>query len=139
MASGAYFKYRDTNPLRRMNGQLFYANFIKKNSLDLFKLPTGKGYSPSDILTAKGKIKLVYSKFLKKNPSSNHNSDPLFSTKGYKTYYDESLNNLADKLEGYVDIHQNMDENSMKTLFSFSIFFDYLDAERIVNEKNMKN
>ncbi len=136
MASGAYFNYRDKNPIRRMQGQLFYANFIKENDQDLFKLPTGRGYSPSDILSVKGKIKLIYSKFLKSKHGSDRNIDPLFSTKGFKTYYNEFVNNLTEKLKDYIDTDQNIDENSMKTVISFSIFSDHLDSERILFNKN---
>ncbi len=136
MVSGVYFKYRDKNPVRRMNGQLFYANFIRENDQDLFKWPTGRGYSPSDIMSVKGKTKLVYSKFLKSKQGSDVNVDPLFSTKGFKTHYNEFVNNLTDKVKDYIDTNQNIDENSMKTVISFSIYSDHLDSEHVLYNKN---
>lgn len=132
MASGAYFNYRDKNPVRRMNGQLFYAHFIRKNSKELFTLPTGRGYSPSDILSMRGKLRLVYSKFIKSKEVSGRNTDPLFSTRGFQTYCNEFTSDFTKKMEEYVDMNAEIDENSMKTIISFSIFTNYVDSVSVV-------
>lgn len=47
------------NPLKRMKGQLFYAELIRRTSPELYLMPTGKGYAPGDLQCISGKLKLV--------------------------------------------------------------------------------
>jgi len=47
------------NPLKRMKGQLLYGKIISKTFPELAMIKTQKGYSPKDLLTTKGKLKIL--------------------------------------------------------------------------------
>jgi len=64
------------NPLKRYKGQLFYANLIKVASPELFKMTTGKGYAPKDLLTTIGKVKIT-SSFVKKRFATKTSKNEL--------------------------------------------------------------
>lgn len=47
--SGAYSDFLTDNPIKRLKGQVFYAEVIKKTNKKLFWLMTGKGYPPAAV------------------------------------------------------------------------------------------
>ena len=54
------------NPFKRLKGQLFYAELIKKTYPLLYTLKTGKGYSPKDLLSFHGNVKIATSFTMKR-------------------------------------------------------------------------
>jgi len=58
--AGVYSDFYENNPAKRLKGQLLYALCIKKNSERLYKMKTGKGYSPKSIISPAGKVFLVW-------------------------------------------------------------------------------
>ncbi|MBN1639304.1 MAG: hypothetical protein JW866_10065 [Ignavibacteriales bacterium] len=62
--SGLNNKFFEQNKIKRFKGQLLYAYIIKNTNNDLLNMMTGKGYRPVDLLTYKGKLKIIYSKLL---------------------------------------------------------------------------
>lgn len=63
---GAYGEFHTHNPLKRYKGQLTYAHIIQKTSPALYKMITGKGYQPQDLIRFKGKLTLVLNLMRKK-------------------------------------------------------------------------
>jgi len=53
------------NPLKRLKGQMLYAEIIRQSSSEIYKMKTGKGYRPVDLLTLHGKSKILFP-YLKK-------------------------------------------------------------------------
>ena len=53
------------NPLKRLKGQLFYAELINRICPELSNLSTGKGYRPGDLLSFSGKTNIAYHYFKK--------------------------------------------------------------------------
>lgn len=76
------------NPLKRFKGQLFYAKLIEKTFPELLRLKTGKGYSPSDLLSLYGKASIAsnyfYKKFKRKTQLAN--LDNLSIISGYEKH-----------------------------------------------------
>ncbi len=56
---GGYSDFFEHNKLKRMRGQLFYAHLLRKTSPELYRMPTGKGYRPADLLEWTGWVKLL--------------------------------------------------------------------------------
>jgi hypothetical protein len=78
--AGVYSNYYEHNPVKRKKGQLFYAQVIKDTHKKLYRMKTGKGYAPKDILNPLGNIKLGWTYVLKKFRPANQPYDP-FSVK----------------------------------------------------------
>ncbi len=74
--SGVYSDFFEHNPLKRFKGQLFYAELIKKSGSSLYKMDTAKGYSPYDLNTTLGKLKIGVN-FLRKRNQSATVEDPF--------------------------------------------------------------
>ncbi|MEJ2594054.1 MAG: hypothetical protein P8100_02740, partial [bacterium] len=68
--SGVYSDFFEHNPLKRFKGQLFYAELIKKSGSSLYTMDTAKGYSPHDLNTAPGKLKIGVNFLRNKNQSA---------------------------------------------------------------------
>jgi asparagine synthase (glutamine-hydrolysing) len=54
------------NPLKRYKGQLLYAQILKSLNSPLFKMMTGKNYRPSQLLSLKGQLSIVFPYIRKK-------------------------------------------------------------------------
>lgn len=67
------------NPLKRLKGQLLYAEIIKKTNQIIYFQKTGKGYRASDLLEPLGNFKMLYPFFSKrfKRKVINANLDNL--------------------------------------------------------------
>lgn len=63
--AGVYSDFFTHNPVKRFKGQVVYANVIKQTYPLFLSLMTDKGYKPADILSFKGKIKIIFA-FIKK-------------------------------------------------------------------------
>lgn len=57
--SGAYSDFLTNSPLKRFKGQVFYADVIKKTNSQIYKLKTGKGYSPREVREFRLRPKLL--------------------------------------------------------------------------------
>lgn len=75
--AGVYSDFYDSNPVNRRKGQLLYAHVIKKNSPQLFKMVTGKGYRPADLIQPMGKAMLVLNLLKKGFKKSRIKIDPM--------------------------------------------------------------
>jgi asparagine synthetase B (glutamine-hydrolysing) len=69
---GAYNEFFIHNPIKRKKGQMVYPYIIKKNNTQLYGLPTNKGYSPKDLLSMSGNMKLAVNSFVKKFKKGNN-------------------------------------------------------------------
>jgi hypothetical protein len=92
------------NPFKRYKGQLLYAEIIRQSSPEMFKLYTGKGYRPSDMMSFRGKINIVLPYINKK---LNRKIKPL------------NLDNLG-LISGY-NAHRSQIENTFYALPDFDI------------------
>ncbi len=57
--AGIHSEFFEQNPIKRYKGQMLYAHIIRKAFPELGYLETDKGYSPSDLLTVRGKLRIL--------------------------------------------------------------------------------
>lgn len=73
--AGVYSDFYEHNPIKRFKGQLLYGHIIKHNSNELYKMKTGKGYRPSDLVNPLGKSNLIMNLIKKRMKKVNVSSD----------------------------------------------------------------
>ena len=64
--AGVYGDFYTHNPVKRKKGQLWYATLIKDMHKPLYRMKTGKGYAPRDVLTLNGNLFLAWNVLRKK-------------------------------------------------------------------------
>lgn len=107
--AGANSRFMETNPLKRFRGQVLYASILKKTCPSLLELKLDRGYSPKDLLTRSGVMRITYA-YLKKRYSAGKN--PV--NPGYLTMsLAENMNRFPDIQEGD-DIFSSSYMNRMK-------------------------
>jgi hypothetical protein len=87
--AGVYSNYYEHNPVKRKKGQLFYAQVIKDTHKKLYRMKTGKGYAPKDILNPLGNIKLGWTYGLKKLRPANQPDDPFCVKRAFMEHLSE--------------------------------------------------
>jgi hypothetical protein len=90
------------NPLKRLKGQQLYAEIIRQSNSQLYKMKTGKGYRPIDLLTLQGKVRILFP-YLKKRLVRQYiqpNLDNLGIISAYQCHKNE-IDNLYKNLEGF--------------------------------------
>lgn len=65
-----YRKFLENNSLKRIYGQILYSVILEKVWPELGEINSSKGYSPKDVISIQGRIKIAVKKYLKKNYSS---------------------------------------------------------------------
>jgi len=90
------------NPLKRLKGQLLYAEIIRQANGQLYKMKTGKGYRPIDLLTLQGKVRILFPYLKKKlvRQYTQPNLDNLGIISAYQ-YHKNEIDNLYKNLEGF--------------------------------------
>jgi len=90
------------NPLKRLKGQMLYAEVIRQSNIKLYTLKTGKGYRPIDLLTPHGKFKILYpyfkKQFIRKFQRPYLDNLGIISAYQYNKY---KIDKLYQKLEGF--------------------------------------
>ena len=81
-----YRKFMEQNPLKWYIGQRFYSEIIKKTWSDIGKIISGKGYSPEDLITFKGKFRLIKGYIQKERKKGKANYDNLSLISGLEYY-----------------------------------------------------
>ncbi|MFH0866727.1 MAG: hypothetical protein V1904_11065 [Bacteroidota bacterium] len=114
--SGAYSRFLEHNPMYRFKGQLLYAHILKKTNPELYRMMTGKGYRPRDLISAIGKLRLVHAHAAKKIGRASYDSDPLCATRAFKCYREEFskwINNsfIVNRKNLSEDMHDDESEN----------------------------
>ena len=100
---GVYSDFFSNNPIRRFKGQILYAHIIRKSCSEIFSMKTGKGYSPSNLLSNTGKLILIKNFLSKKiNLSSNKEIDQLSVEKVFR----KNLNNI-NNIKLLNNLHDN--------------------------------
>lgn len=74
--AGIHSEFFEQNPIKRYKGQLLYAHIIRKAFPELGYLKTDKGYSPSDLLTNRGKLNILKGYLEKRWRSTDSQYDP---------------------------------------------------------------
>jgi hypothetical protein len=96
--AGANNSFYTHNPLKRFIGQRLYAEIIKRTSPEMLKMITGKGYTPGDLITPAGNIKIlipfVKKRILRQIKKSNLNNLGLLS--GIFNNRNQLINNLKN-------------------------------------------
>lgn len=128
--AGVHSDFFEHNPLKRFKGQLIYSHIIQKSFPDFSRIPMDKGYSPEDLLSLKGKLKIT-ANYLKKRKRKLHSEpiDPFAVRNSFisnKGSYKEMIGDipfLNSKLmsEGF---HQNRSDNSFFIAISQAIYYN---------------
>lgn len=95
--ASVYSKFYEQNPVKRFKGQLLYAYIIKENSGKIFRMKTGKGYRPSDLINPLGKSFLVFNYMKKKIDRKIGEKDPFSVHKAFKFNRNQMMNIRLDK------------------------------------------
>jgi len=90
------------NPLKRLKGQLLYAEIIRQSNGQLYKMKTGKGYRPIDLLTLPGKFRILLPYLQRKlvKQTIKPNLDNLGIISAYQ-YHKNDIDSLYKNLEGF--------------------------------------
>jgi len=75
--AGIHSSFFEKNPVKRFKGQVLYAEIIRKSAPELGRLITNKGYSPDDLLSLSGKVKIITGRYRKSFHMQNQSEDPL--------------------------------------------------------------
>jgi len=75
--AGTHSDFFENNPLKRFKGQALYATIIRQAAPILGHFPTVKGYSPDDLLSLPGNLRIAVSRMRKKKKLSGAHADPL--------------------------------------------------------------
>lgn len=94
--AAVYNDFRTTNPFVRRKGQLLYADILKENSLDLYNLNTGKGYSPRQLHGITGNLGIALNWTQKKLHKGRVNYDNLGIISGCQYSSSWLLNNINE-------------------------------------------
>ncbi len=106
--AGAHSDFFEHNPLMRHKGQLLYAHIIKKAYPDFGRIMTDKGYSPDDLLSLSGKLRLTIGYLERKMFSRAVDNDPNYVIRAWKMNKDIWKNNQGmDNLLHYENIKSN--------------------------------
>lgn len=74
--AGIHSRFFESNPLKRLKGQVLYAEIIRKAFPLLGGIETDKGYRPDDLLSFIGKIRITQNFIKKKLHGNRYVSDP---------------------------------------------------------------
>jgi hypothetical protein len=91
--AGIYNDFYQHNPVKRKRGQLLYARIIKDTHRQLYRMKTGKGYAPRDVLHPLGNLKLAGNLIKKKLISPTDANDPFCVKKAF-VHNLENLRNI---------------------------------------------
>ena len=75
--AGIHSGFFENNPLRRFKGQVLYATVIRKAAPQLGRFDTDRGYCPDDLLSYKGRLKIMAVRYKKKRQKTGSPYDPL--------------------------------------------------------------
>jgi hypothetical protein len=75
--AGVHSEFFERNPVKRFKGQALYATVIREAAPMLGRLPTMKGYSPDDLLSLPGLIRVASARLRKRPGPAGAASDPL--------------------------------------------------------------
>lgn len=96
--AGANSRFMESSPLKRFRGQVLYASVLKKVCPSLLEPKLDKGYSPNDLLTRSGTMRIAYAYLKKKYSASKRPLNP-----GYMTL------SLAENMNRFPDIMEDDD------------------------------
>lgn len=75
--AGIHAGFMEKNPLRRFKGQVLYASVIRKAAPHLGRFVADKGYSPDDLLSLSGKLRITGIYLRKRKLNTASLSDPM--------------------------------------------------------------
>lgn len=135
-----YRSFLETNPIKRLKGQMLYSRILKKTWTQLNNLTSSKGYAPADILTLYGRVKIALDRILKSNKYvEQHGLDKMSTLSGAIDYLKNKQNKMKDNqvfdMEFFV---QSMKEGSIKRSLCF-LSLSKLEFENILNLANNIN
>jgi hypothetical protein len=94
--AGVHSDFFTHNPLKRFKGQALYAHIINKTYPQFGREITDKGYSPNDLMSINGKIKITKSFFKKrliKKPPSEKDANQVYSALSFNSDYFKKIAN----------------------------------------------
>ncbi len=97
--AGTNNEYYTHNPFKRFNGQVIYAEIIRKTNKEISMQITGKGYRPIDLISNYKKVRIIYPYLIKRlKRLVNKEKEDIFciysSLTRNRAKYIESLRNI---------------------------------------------
>lgn len=139
---GPHNNFFESRKMKRIKGQLFYAQIIKQTHPALLRLPTGKGYRPIDLLSWKGYFNLGWSYFQQKAKRKPESPD-IF---GVKTAFDRNRTEWYRYIEKspifdhekLSDNHSIFLPNTIYTVLSLAYYMEILnDSNLPLDNRNL--
>jgi len=83
-----YRNFQENNPIKRIYGQMLYPVILNKTWPEINALASSKGYSPKNILTASGRLKIALNRFLirRNDFPEKHGLDKMSTLSGAVSY-----------------------------------------------------
>lgn len=78
--AGANSDFMETNPLKRIHGQILHASILQKTNPALLDFRLDRGYKPKDLLTYTGAMKILLEYLNKRHSGSYHHASPEYIT-----------------------------------------------------------
>lgn len=75
--AGVHSGFFEDNPFKRLKGQVLYASIIRMADPRLGRFNTGRGYSPDDLLSIAGQLKIMSARYLRRRHKQVSPYDPL--------------------------------------------------------------
>lgn len=75
--AGIHSEFFENNPMKRFKGQTLYATIIREAAPVLGRFPTVKGYSPDDLLSLAGNLRIAAARIRKSRRVTGAQADPL--------------------------------------------------------------
>ncbi len=108
-----YRKFLEGNPYKRIAGQLLYPNILKKTWTELNDIVSSKGYSPAEVVSFNGRLRIAFRKLFGLNPFIDEHQDNRSRLAGTNHYIERS---------GYnEDYKRCLDANIVKGLMTESL------------------
>jgi len=113
-----YRPFLETNPIKRLKGQLLYSKILMKTWPQLNRITSSKGYAPADILTFYGRIKIALGRILKNNKYKEHHGlDKMSTNSGAIQYFEKE--NFDKALFNKEEIRILLQKNSISRSICF--------------------
>jgi asparagine synthetase B (glutamine-hydrolysing) len=113
--AGTHSEFFENNPFKRFKGQALYATIIRQAAPMLGRFPTVKGYSPDDLLSLPGNLRIAASRMRKKKRLSGAHADPL----GVSAAWANNSN-----FYGALNVNGNIFDNKTITSLKGGLFTD---------------
>jgi len=131
--SQVYRNFLEQSPIRRFYGQLLYSKIMEKTWPEISELVSGKGYSPADLLSVKGRVKVALGYRIKQKKKKFTNYDNLGLISGMMKYIGKLPIARKAELDSVIDVEELSKNGSKRDMVLLKL--SALEYNAILNRK----